>query len=185
MNQKLSRRTFGLLAAASLVVGETANAGVKKIPRSHGPTTMEVVNFSSNERPGTIIISNENLTLHRVLGNGKAEQYKISAGRDGFVWVGTTIVGRKATWPAWRPPAAMLKRDTSLPSFVPPGPYNPLGARALYLFDNGRDTLYRIHGTNSSSTIGGYETSGCFRLTNADVMALYEKVKPGTKVIVK
>lgn len=185
MTRRISRRLFGLSVAALSLAPSIAAAEVKKIPRSHGPTTMEVVPFQSSERPGTIIISNSDLTLHRVLGKGRAEQYKISAGRDGFVWEGTTIVGRKATWPAWRPPAAMRKRDTSLPEYVPPGPYNPLGARALYLFENGRDTLYRIHGTNSSSTIGGYETSGCFRLTNADVMALYEKVKPGTKVIVK
>ncbi|CUJ18195.1 L,D-transpeptidase [Cognatishimia activa] len=182
---RISRRTFTAALGAATLVGGQGHAEMKKIPRSHGPTTMEIVSYRSNERPGTIIISNQQLTLHRVLGKGQAEKYKISAGRDGFVWVGTTVVGRKATWPAWRPPAAMRKRDTSLPDYVPPGPYNPLGARALYLFEDGRDTLYRIHGTNSSSTIGGYETSGCFRLTNADVMSLYEKVKPGTKVIVK
>ena len=78
----------------------------------------------------------------------------------------------------------MRKRDGSLPSYVPPGPYNPLGARALYLYQNGRDTLYRIHGTNSAGTVGNYETSGCFRLTNRDVIDLFQKVKNGTKVIV-
>jgi lipoprotein-anchoring transpeptidase ErfK/SrfK len=79
----------------------------------------------------------------------------------------------------------MRQRDPSLPTFVPAGPYNPLGARALYLYSGGRDTLYRIHGTNSAETVGGYETSGCFRLTNADVIELFENVAVGTKVIVK
>ncbi|MEC8582770.1 MAG: L,D-transpeptidase, partial [Pseudomonadota bacterium] len=133
---------------------------------------------------GTIIISNKERVLWRVLGQGKAEQYRVSIGRPGFEWTGTTVVQRKAEWPAWRPPSDMRKRDPSLPDYVPPGPYNPLGARALYLYANGRDTLYRIHGTNSSGSIGSYETSGCFRLTNKDVMDLYRKVGNGTKVIV-
>lgn len=161
-------------------VGENA-----RVPRTHGPQSMTVVPYASNERPGTIIISNADRTLHRVLGNGKAERYSISVGRDGFTWTGVTTVGRKAEWPDWRPPAAMRKRQPDLPGYVPPGPYNPLGARAIYLYSGGRDTLYRIHGTNDSATIGGYETSGCFRLSNADVMNLFKKVKSGTKVIVK
>ncbi|MFC6585784.1 L,D-transpeptidase [Sulfitobacter aestuariivivens] len=115
---------------------------------------------------------------------GKAEKYLVSIGREGFVWTGTTYVARKAEWPGWRPPGEMRKRDTGLPSYVPPGPYNPLGARALYLYENGRDTLYRIHGTNSAGTVGNYETSGCFRLTNRDVIDLFQKVGNGTKVIV-
>lgn len=156
-----------------------------KVPRSHGPSTKEIVAFATSEPVGTVIISNKDRTLHRVLPNGKAEKYKISVGRDGFTWTGTTRVGRKAEWPGWRPPAEMIKRQPGLPDYVPPGPYNPLGARALYLHSSGRDTLYRIHGTNSAATVGGYETSGCFRLTNKDVMHLFTRVKIGTKVIVK
>jgi lipoprotein-anchoring transpeptidase ErfK/SrfK len=156
-----------------------------RVPRSHGPETMQIVPYPSNEPPGTIIISNDERTLHRVLGNGKAERYKISVGRDGFTWTGVTTVGRKTEWPAWRPPSAMRARQPSLPGYVPPGPYNPLGARALYLYQGGRDTLYRIHGTNNAASIGGYETSGCFRLSNADVINLFKKVRTGTKVIVK
>lgn len=180
------RREFILSTAAICVfpaAGQTSEA--KKIPRSHGPKTMRVVEYTSNERPGTIIISNKNRTLHRILGNGKAEAFKVSVGRDGFSWTGTASVARKAEWPGWRPPSAMRSRDSSLPNYVPPGPYNPLGARALYLYSGGRDTLYRIHGTNSAGSIGGYETSGCFRLTNTDVMYLYNKVRNGTKVIVQ
>lgn len=173
----------GIAALSAFPAAAVAEA--KKIPRSHGQQTMQIVPFASNEKPGTIIISNSRRELHRVLGNGKAERYDISVGRDGFTWTGTTYVGRKAEWPGWRPPSAMRQRDPSLPGYVPPGPYNPLGARALYLFSGNRDTLYRIHGTNSAGTIGGYETSGCFRLTNTDVMYLFEKVESGTKVIVQ
>jgi lipoprotein-anchoring transpeptidase ErfK/SrfK len=169
---------FGLWPGAAL-------ADLKRVPRDHGPTSRQVVEFVSTERPGTIVISNADRTLHVVMGNNRAARYDISVGRDGFVWTGTTTVGRKAEWPDWRPPAAMRQRDPSLPGFVPAGPYNPLGARAIYLYSGGQDTLYRIHGTNSADTVGGYETSGCFRLTNADVIELFDKVAVGTKVIVK
>ncbi|MFY0692776.1 MAG: L,D-transpeptidase [Paracoccaceae bacterium] len=177
------RRMIGLLAGVSCAPA-AAFAEVKKVPRTHGQRTMQIVPLKTREKPGTIIISNAERTLHRVLGGGKAELYQISVGRDGFLWTGTTYVGRKAEWPAWRPPASMRARDPSLPEYVPPGPYNPLGARALYLFSGKRDTLYRIHGTNQLETIGGFETSGCFRMTNADVMALFKAVPNGTKVIV-
>lgn len=180
-----TRRHILLALLGAAAAPRALASELPKVPRSHGPASMQVVNYPSTERPGTIIISNTERTLHRVLGQGKAERYTIAVGRDGFVWTGVTVVGHKTEWPAWRPPAAMRKRDGSLPQYVPPGPYNPLGARALYLYQGGRDTLYRIHGTNDSSTIGGYETSGCFRLSNADIISLFKKVKTGTKVIVK
>lgn len=185
MTIRLTRR--GALAGLSALVvfPGMAQAELKRVPRNHGPTSRQVVPYPSNEKPGTIIISNTDRTLHVVLGSNQAARYDISVGRDGFVWTGTTTVGRKAEWPEWRPPAEMRRRDPSLPTFVPSGPYNPLGARAIYLYSGGRDTLYRIHGTNSAETVGGYETSGCFRLTNADVIELFDKVAVGTKVIVK
>ncbi|MFC6639815.1 L,D-transpeptidase family protein [Sulfitobacter sp. JBTF-M27] len=145
---------------------------------------MSIVPYSGHEKPGTIIISNSSRTLLRIQSSTRAEKYRVSIGRDGFEWTGTVYVGRKVEWPDWRPPEAMRKRDSSLPNYVPPGPYNPLGARAIYLYSNGHDTLYRIHGTNSSETVGNYETSGCFRLTNRDVIDLFKKVKNRDKVIV-
>ena len=182
----MNRRTLILSALAMMLAGRPVAAReVKRVPRDHGQRTMQVVPFASNEKPGTIIISNADRTLHRVLGGGKAERYEVSIGREGFTWTGVTHVRAKKEWPGWRPPAEMRRRAPSLPDYVPPGPYNPLGARALYLFQGGRDTLYRIHGTNSAGTVGAYETSGCFRLTNADVLDLYAKVGNGTTVIVK
>ncbi len=183
----IARRNLigSLVGWAGILASGMAWAEVKKVPRSHGEVTRRIVPYESNERQGTIIISNADRSLHVVLADGKAARYKISVGRDGFVWTGTTVVGHKSEWPEWRPPAAMQKRDPSLPDFVPSGPYNPLGARAIYLYKGGADTLYRIHGTNSAETVGGYETSGCFRLTNADVIELFAKVAIGTKVIVK
>lgn len=184
----IKRRALLLGGVAGLALGATpmaALAETKSIPRDHGQVTKRIVPFQTNEKPGTILISNADRTMHVYQGGGKAALYDISVGRDGFLWTGTTIVGRKAEWPAWRPPAEMRQRQPDLPTYVPPGPYNPLGARAIYLYSNGQDTLYRIHGTNNAATVGGFETSGCFRLTNADVMELFEKVKTGTKVIVR
>lgn len=176
---------LSLQSADDAVLRDLHQVDMKSVPRDHGEVTREVVAFQSNEAPGTIIISNTDRTLHFILGGGRAARYRISVGKDGFMWTGTVAVGRKAEWPEWRPPAEMRIRNPALPEHVPSGPYNPLGARAIYLHSGGSDTLYRIHGTNSAETVGGYETSGCFRLSNADVMELFEQVKIGTKVIVQ
>ena len=170
-----------------LIQIDTKNLGrlVANVPRNHGHSSKKIVPFNGAEKPGTIVISNSQRKLHYVLSDGMAEQYQISVGRDGFTWTGRTTVGRKAEWPDWRPPDEMRRRDPSLPDMVPAGPFNPLGARAIYLFNSDHDTLYRIHGTNNSASIGGYETSGCFRLSNRDVLDLYDKVRVGSKVIVK
>lgn len=165
--------------------GSIATDAGSSVPRDHGPVSRTIVSLATTEAPGTIIISNGERFLYRVLGNGQAERYTISIGREGFIWTGTVYVGAKQEWPGWRPPADMLARQPSLPEYVPPGPLNPLGARALYLFQNGHDTLYRIHGTSDPNSLGSSQTSGCFRLSNADVMILYELVTTGTKVIVK
>ncbi|MCT7374655.1 L,D-transpeptidase [Chelativorans sp. EGI FJ00035] len=155
------------------------------VPRTHGPVTKRIVERQTGEAPGTILISHAARALDFVLGPQKVARYSIGVARDGFVWSGTVRVGAKAEWPDWRPPAEMRRRDPSLPEMVPAGPYNPLGARAIYLFKNGKDTLYRIHGTNDAPSVGGFVSSGCFRMTNADVMELYRNVPIGAKVVVE
>ena len=179
---------IGLLATAFVAaISSSAQAEWRGdiVPRTHGPATKRIVASDTTERPGTILISTAMRTLDLVIAPGKVARYSIGVAKDGFVWTGTVKVGRKAEWPEWRPPAEMLERDPSLPDLVPAGPYNPLGARAIYLFKGARDTLYRIHGTNDAPSIGGFVSSGCFRMTNADVLELYSQVRIGAKVIVE
>jgi len=140
----------------------------------------QVVNYASNEAPGTVIIDTPHTVLYYVLGNGKAIRYGIGVGRQGFTWSGVKQVARKAEWPDWYPPAEMIARQPYLPRMVAGGPGNPLGARAMYL----GGTEYRIHGTNDPTTIGKQVSSGCIRLTNEDVEDLYSRVQIGTKIIV-
>jgi lipoprotein-anchoring transpeptidase ErfK/SrfK len=140
----------------------------------------QIVSYATREAPGTIIIDTPNTYLYYVLGNGRAVRYGIGVGRDGFRWSGTQRVARKAEWPDWHPPAEMVARQPYLPRFMAGGPSNPLGARALYL----GNSIYRIHGTNAPSTIGGRVSSGCIRMLNEDVVDLYQRVKVGTKVVV-
>lgn len=157
---------------------------LSSVPRTHGARTREEISLATNQPRGTIIISSSERTLDYVLGNGRAYRYRIAVGREGFGWTGTAKVGRKAEWPEWRPPKEMLQRDPSLPTMMPGGPFNPLGARAIYLYQNGLDSLYRIHGTIESESIGTASSSGCFRMTNRDVMDLYSIVSIGATVIV-
>ena len=116
-----------------------------------------------------------------MLGNGRAIRYGIGVGRSGFKWSGQEKISRKAEWPAWRPPAEMRAREPDLPEYMPGGEDNPLGARALYL----GNTLYRIHGTAQPWTIGTSVSSGCIRLTNENVIDLYNRTKVGAKVVVE
>ncbi len=150
-----------------------------------GPSLRQQVTFSSEEQAGTIVIRKDERALYFLTGKGSALRYEISVGREGFGWTGVVKVGSKTEWPEWRPPTEMRARQPNLPDFVPAGPYNPLGARALYLYQNGRDTLYRIHGTNDPKGVGFDGTSGCFRLTNTDVIDLFRRVSIGAKVIVE
>lgn len=140
----------------------------------------QIVPYAGREAAGTIIIDTPNTYLYYVLGNGRALRYGIGVGRQGFTWSGTQTVSRKAEWPAWTPPADMLARQPYLPRHMAGGPGNPLGARAMYL----GSSIYRIHGTNDPTTIGGRVSSGCIRLTNEDVSDLYSRINVGTKVIV-
>jgi lipoprotein-anchoring transpeptidase ErfK/SrfK len=137
--------------------------------------------YRTNEAPGTIIVVTAERHLYLVQGNGRALRYGIGVGREGFTWQGLVNITRKAEWPDWTPPPEMIARQPYLPRFMAGGPGNPLGARAMYL----GTTVYRIHGTNRPDTIGTAVSSGCFRLVNADVADLYERVPVGTKVIIR
>jgi lipoprotein-anchoring transpeptidase ErfK/SrfK len=143
-----------------------------------------VVDYPTDERPGTIVIDPHQRFLYLVLEGGKAQRYGVGVGRDGFGWSGTVKVGSKAEWPRWTPPPEMRKRQPYLPVSMEGGPTNPLGARALYLHQGGRDTLFRIHGSNEPWTIGRAVSSGCFRMRNEDVIELYKQVDVGTRVVV-
>jgi lipoprotein-anchoring transpeptidase ErfK/SrfK len=139
-----------------------------------------IVNLDTREAPGTVIIDTGNTSLYYVLGQGRAIRYGVGVGRQGFTWAGTQTISRKAEWPDWHPPAEMIARQPYLPRFMAGGPGNPLGARAMYL----GASEYRIHGTNDPTTIGKFVSSGCIRLTNADVEDLFSRVDVGTRVIV-
>ena len=146
------------------------------------------VRFVTNEKPGTIIIDTPNKYLYYVEGNNKATRYGVGVGREGFGWSGVVKVGRKEEWPSWTPPAEMRRREAAkgriLPITQEGGIDNPLGARALYLFKGGRDTIFRIHGTNQPWTIGQNMSSGCIRMMNKVGEHLYARAGLGTKVIV-
>jgi lipoprotein-anchoring transpeptidase ErfK/SrfK len=142
-----------------------------------GRTTVE---FPGNHRPGSIVIRTHERRLYYVLGDGRAIRYGIGVGRDGFRWSGVHRVSAKKAWPGWTPPAQMLRRRPDLPRYMEGGEANPLGARAIYL----GSTLYRIHGSNEPETIGQAVSSGCFRMTNDDVVDLYDRVGVGAVVTV-
>jgi lipoprotein-anchoring transpeptidase ErfK/SrfK len=147
----------------------------------------QVVDYATDEKPGTVIIDTQNKFLYYVLKDGLAIRYGVGVGKEGFGWSGTVRVGAKAEWPSWTPPAEMIERRPELVEYatgMPGGPNNPLGARALYLFDGGRDTMYRIHGTNEPWSIGHNVSSGCIRMLNEHVTELHRMVQIGAKVIV-
>ncbi|MER9617271.1 L,D-transpeptidase [Mesorhizobium sp. M0012] len=178
---------MGLALAASSWDCAHARSGLSDQPPlpAMGPSLRKFVFFQTAEQPGTIIIRKQEKALYLVTREGEALRYQISVGRDGFGWTGTVEVGAKTEWPEWRPPREMRARQPELPEMVPAGPYNPLGARALYLSRDGHDTLYRIHGTNDPSGVGFDGTSGCFRLTNTDVIDLFRRVSVGAKVVIQ
>ena len=159
--------------------------------RAHGSTPAEfkrrIVDFRTAEEPGTIIIDGNRHFLYFILPNFQAIRYGIGVGREGFGWAGIVRVGRKVEWPTWTPPAEMVARDPKAAKYangMPGGPDNPLGARALYLFEGDHDTIYRIHGTSDPWSIGLNISSGCIRMNNDDVIDLYNQVKIGAKVVV-
>ncbi len=147
----------------------------------------QIVRYPSAEQPGTVVVDPHAHFLYLVLENGRALRYGVGVGRQGFSWNGDALIKYKREWPTWTPPAEMIARQPELEEFrhgMEPGLGNPLGARALYLFDNGVDTLYRIHGTNEPWSIGKSVSSGCIRMFNQDIIDLYNRVPDETKVVV-
>ena len=194
-----SRRGFLRLGAAAL--GATAlaaapgsalahhinkNAGPGRgVARKYLPQT---VPFSARYRAGTVVVDPRRHFLYLVQGNGTARRYGVGVGKAGRAWAGSATIQRKAKWPYWTPTKNMIRREPEkyahLAAGLPGGPGNPLGARALYLYRNGRDTYYRIHGTNQPWSIGQSVSSGCIRMLNEHVADLYERVPIGARVVV-
>ena len=181
-----------LLLAMAATLAPAAAEDVRNPPPVEIPTLFgtiiigtnfprEVVSFSENLPPGSIVISTSQRRLYYVMGGGKALRYAIAVGKEGYAWSGTSTVSSKRVWPDWNPPADMRQRRPDLPVHMAGGPNNPLGARALYL----GDTLYRIHGTHEPWYLGTERSSGCIRMTNDDVIDLYDRTKIGATVIVR
>jgi lipoprotein-anchoring transpeptidase ErfK/SrfK len=191
----LARLLAGATCAAGLLVAVcTTPAAAHPIDQQVRPTfgsmlgnlfgsstARMTVNYTGNQKPGTIVISTGQRRLYLVLGNGQALSYGIGVGKEGFAWSGVTQVSAKREWPDWTPPEQMLQRRPDLPRHMAGGIDNPLGARAMYL----GSSLYRIHGSNEPDSIGRATSSGCIRLTNEDVIDLYNRVKIGATVIVQ
>ena len=145
-----------------------------------------LIEYHRKEVPGTIVIDSDNKYLYYVLTKGKAIRYGVTVGEEAQAWSGVARVGRMEEWPAWIPTEGEKVRLAylHLPDRVTPGPHNPMGARGLYLYEGNKDTLYRIHGTNQPEYIGRAISSGCIRMTNEDVIDLYNRVRLGTPVVV-
>lgn len=172
-------------APGPIIPGQPISGGAKDDgAAAASPRTAHIVPNPTGEPAGTIVVDTQSRHLYYVLRDGEAIQYGIGVGREGFGWKGHARVARKAEWPRWIPPKDMIARRPDLPSEMSGGIANPLGARALYLFEGNKDTMYRIHGTNEPDSIGQAVSSGCIRMNNADVMDLYRRVPIGTRVVV-
>jgi lipoprotein-anchoring transpeptidase ErfK/SrfK len=147
------------------------------------PFQRHIVTYHRKEAPGTILVDTDARFLYYVLPDGKAIRYGVAVGEEALAFSGVAKIQRKAEWPTWTPTPEIKKR-LDVPNFVGPGPHNPMGARALYLYQGNKDTLYRIHGTNQPEYIGQAISSGCIRMTNEDVIDLYNRVKMGAMVVV-
>src|ERR1700754_1516897 len=142
-----------------------------------------IVDYHRKEAPGSIVVDSDNHYLYLVQANGKAIRYGITVGEEAMAWSGIAKVGSKTEGPPWHPTPGEISR-LGVPKFVPPGPDNPMGSPALYLYSGGKDTLFRIPGTNQPEYIGASISSGCIRMPNEDVIDLYDRVKLGTVVVV-
>ncbi len=177
---------FFILTAAGHAAEQPSWRG--RLQATDGYSPPSIVRHKRSEAPGTIVVDTSARRLLLLLSHDRAIRYTVAVGRSGFDWRGTAEVGRRAEWPEWIPPREMTKRAARMHRFLPysidGGPLNPLGARALYLFQDGRDTLIRIHGTNEPKSIGRSVSSGCIRMRNEDIIDLYGRVAVGTAVVV-
>ncbi len=164
---------------------QSANLATRPKPGTSKHTQRQTVDFFEPMSQGSILIRTSERKLYFVLPGNKAIMYPIGVGKEGFTWSGTNKISRKATWPDWRPPTEMIEREAAkgrvIPAFMPGGPENPLGARAMYL----GNTVYRIHGTTQPWSIGGAVSSGCIRMMNDEVIDLYNRAKVGATVVVE
>ncbi len=162
-------------------------ADLKRIPEKY---YRRKVDYVSGEKPGTVIVDTNNFYLYLIQPNQKAMRYGVGLGRAGFEWSGRARIAWKQEWPKWTPPSEMIERQPELEMYSaenggkPPGIDNPLGSRALYIFQGKVDTLYRIHGSPEYWTIGKAVSSGCVRMVNQDVIDLYNRVKGSPPIIV-
>ena len=204
MNMSSLKAMLGILAAGLMLSGcmqattyqpapeaslkpadkaQLAKARYEKVAVAE-PFRRAIVDYHRKEMPGSIVVDSDNHYLYLVQDGGKAIRYGITVGEDALAFSGIAKVGNMAEWPKWTPTKDIHKRIEGLPASVPGGVDNPLGARALYLYQGGRDTMFRIHGTNQPEYIGASISSGCIRMTNEDVIDLYNRVKIGAPVVV-
>jgi lipoprotein-anchoring transpeptidase ErfK/SrfK len=145
------------------------------------------VAYDGSEPPGTIVVNTSERYLYYIEGDGRAIRYGVAVGQEGLSFKGEATIGHKAEWPSWKPTFDMMQRKPRLIQYadgVPGGPLNPLGAAALYLYQNGRDTMFRVHGTNEPWSIGHAVSNGCVRMTNQNIVDLYSRAPMGTRVLV-
>lgn len=192
-NCKTTRRGLVLGGLALMVSGCTSIPREKEEVPSKSVFTLaphlkrQRVQYYGGEKPGTLVVNTTERYLYLVENDGWATRYGVGVGEEGLTFKGRATVGRKAEWPSWTPTANMLRRKPELLEYaggVPGGLNNPLGARALYIYRGGRDSMYRLHGTNEPWTIGTAVSSGCIRLTNEDAIDLYERVPVGAEVLI-
>ncbi|MEO4000436.1 L,D-transpeptidase [Mesorhizobium sp. CAU 1732] len=149
------------------------------------------VDYATDERPGTLVVETAQKYLYHVRPNGRAMRYGIGVGRDGFAWQGRAVIAYRRVWPRWTPPDSMVARQPELEPYsianggMDPSATNPMGARGLYIHQNGRDTIYRVHGTHQPWSIGRSISSGCIRLINQDIIHLHDNVRDGSPIVVR
>jgi lipoprotein-anchoring transpeptidase ErfK/SrfK len=202
-NMSSLKAKFGILVAGLLLSGCMQTATYQSAPEAslkpadkaqlakakyakvvNEPFRRAIVDYHRKEMPGSIVVDSDNHYLYFVQDGGKAIRYGVTVGEEALAFSGVARVGNMAEWPKWTPTKDIHARIEGLPAQVPGGVDNPLGARALYLYQGNKDTLFRIHGTNQPEYIGASISSGCIRMTNEDVIDLYSRVKPGAVVVV-